>query len=29
MNMRLRKAFYALGWLAALALAIGATWRPN
>jgi hypothetical protein len=27
--MRLRKIAYALAWLAALAMAVGAGWRPS
>jgi hypothetical protein len=27
-RMRLRKIAYALAWLAALAMAVGAGWRP-
>jgi len=27
--MRLRKIAYALAWLAALAMAVGAGWRPH
>ncbi len=27
--MRLRKIAYALAWLAALAVAVGAGWRPH
>jgi hypothetical protein len=27
-QMRMRRIVYSLGWLAALALAVGASWRP-